>query len=396
MKLKKTLLLLISLALLINCSSEEKTTEDLSVKKSQPKENFNLKSVEKNLIIENSELIEGKIPPSNKKLDFSLEKNKIIGLPKYGFDIVIKSTEKYSGIYFQLKSKDGNEVSDNYFNISTTKSKGSSAKKELSNKTSIEEEKTTINVLIDATILPELVCGLIYIYDELGNVSNSEEICITIPPLGGNKSIIGNWKLQKKEFTLLGESFTQLDNQELCYIQPYLQRNYENLPSFDLSRIKNNCINAENLIPELGKVCSFFSESELTINSDNSTVFSVTNKGKLLSLRQTSMDCELVLINSLPSNQVKNKNLGYWIYNQEKQIFTNIVETTLEQLNENDPFTETEIFSDENELLKFTYIVEYKVIRLTANELVLVRESVEKHPETLAEIINKTTYYYTK
>jgi len=51
MNLKKTLLLLISLTLLINCSSEEKTAEDLNGKKNQSNENFNLKSIEKNLII---------------------------------------------------------------------------------------------------------------------------------------------------------------------------------------------------------------------------------------------------------------------------------------------------------------------------------------------------------
>jgi len=288
---------LITLILIINCSSDDKDLpEDLSLKKEgilQETQNPSIDKLQKGISINNSELILGDIPSSTKDLNFSIEEKEIIGLLNYGFELKLNVPNNYKGAYIQLKS-DNQNISKKYFKISKSLN---TSKKEVSP----NDEKSltsTIKVVFDDSIKPGSFCVQVSYFDDNGDTSPIKEACIKVLDWANNPKYIGNWKLKKIVHRANNNTFTILANTKACDSFNMVSTSSDN-------RIPDIC-NA-NTVKESNIWC-FFHNTEFNLNSDGSNNFKTTYRSLIPFTDDTCVTERRVFFDD------KRTSNGYWTY----------------------------------------------------------------------------------
>ena len=137
--------------------------------------------------------------PSTKSLAFSGE----------GFTVKFNSDADFKGVYLQLQNTDGTKA-DSYFDKEMSSS-SSSYKKFKSSKNikatflsknakmakKNEDAPFEFDVDFGAAIQLGTFCYSICAYDAEGNVSEPQEVCVTVKAFGGNSNLVGTWSLSK-------------------------------------------------------------------------------------------------------------------------------------------------------------------------------------------------------
>jgi hypothetical protein len=220
-----------------SCKKEENSTNTSGVEEIANSQNSTEKfkietaTLEKGISVENATSKEGNPPQWNdENFDFNLDKTKTSGFQDTGLRIDFSSSEEITGAYIRFKDSDGN-AAKNYFDVQISaednseedyKTKSSKKSNTLFKAKSTKTEDTqTIEVNFSSDIPAGTFCYEICIYDENGNISAPQEVCVTVEAWGGNAKLVDNWKENSSntycEYTDTiscydGNSFTYTDN----------------------------------------------------------------------------------------------------------------------------------------------------------------------------------------
>ena len=146
--------------------------------------------------------------------------------------------------------------------------------------------------LIDGTNLEEVyeIC----VYDGAGNISNPQEVCVTVESWGGSSKIVGEWNLFEEVDIFGGESDTTLVGEEDCSGVEEIECNNENTFMTDY-------------------YCYLTHNSSLTFNADGTFEYTSSDSSKEIKLFESKESCEAIY------DEVERSELskGNWAYVQD-------------------------------------------------------------------------------
>ena len=160
--------------------------------------------VSDNLLISGGTEMEGMPPAPNGTLSFDASGTSKSAFLGEGFDISLNSDSQIVGAYIQIKTEDGTSA-DSYYdiNIDANASDNKSSKKinKRSSKAVMTQKENDISLDVDFTneIEPGIFCYEICVYDGEGNISEPQEVCVTVESWGGFAAAVGNWNMTKEE-----------------------------------------------------------------------------------------------------------------------------------------------------------------------------------------------------
>lgn len=170
-----------------------------------------------NIIITGSAKIMGVPPTPNGAISLDLSSVTKTGLPEEGFDIDFSSEVDVVGAYIQFKATDA-AISDSYFDVDLLKNAeapdtDSKSKRRMSAKMPSDN---AINIDFTPQLQTGNFCYVICVYDQAGNISAPQEVCVTVNSWGGNPDLIGTWNLTRNEEIFDGEIDTETVGIEDC------------------------------------------------------------------------------------------------------------------------------------------------------------------------------------
>lgn len=198
--------------------------QDPAEEEEQPTEASNM--IADNVVIKGGTKIDGAPPASNGAITMNLSNAGTSAVVDEGFNIPVISEADVIGAYIQFKAIDGG-LSDSYYDVDilanqeesdingkTPKFKTSKRKKAggLTYKTTDGE----LDIDFGADIGPGEFCYVICVYDAAGNISEPQEVCVTVNAFGGNETLVGTWNLVRYEDTVDGITETELIGEEYC------------------------------------------------------------------------------------------------------------------------------------------------------------------------------------
>lgn len=273
--------------------------------------------VSDNVIIAGGTKMEGTPPSPNGAISLDLSDSGKIAFLDEGFDVSLSSDTELTGAYIQFKSKDGS-VSDSYYDVDLQTNNSDEGSKFLGRRRVKKSSRSLVANKIDETLLdvdfntniePGEFCYEICVYDAQGNISEPQEVCVTVESWGGLAAAVGNWNMIKEEKTLEdGTVATYLLGEQSCDTVEEFTCNDGG--SFESSR---NCltINHENL----------------SINADGTYTYKYDEDYKYLNSTQSKVNCESIFEDD---SYILN-SYGKWAYVSEDEILV-FIERSYETL----------------------------------------------------------------
>lgn len=159
-------------------------------------------TVADNVIINGGTKNEGTPPTSNGAITLDISETSKTAFLDEGFDVSLNSDSDIVGAYLRFIAEDGT-VADSYYDISLeTNSTDELAKRSIGNrnrKSSLISKSDV--VFLDVDFGPQITAGKfcyeICVYDNEGNISEPQEVCVKVEAWGGNSEAIGKWSLDK-------------------------------------------------------------------------------------------------------------------------------------------------------------------------------------------------------
>jgi len=212
-------------ALLItaSCAKDEANPDQLSQEQSEELESTPLEVnvVSDNVVIKGSTKEEGESPAPNGAISLDVSNTSKSAFLDEGFDVKLSSDGDIVGAYLRFKTEDGNSA-DSYYDIDIDENStfGKSSKKVKSrfrNASNLiaKVDEANLDIGFNSTIEPGTFCYELCVYDAEGNISNPEEVCVTVESWGGNSSAVGKWMLTKTYKAATSQDFQAL-NVEYC------------------------------------------------------------------------------------------------------------------------------------------------------------------------------------
>lgn len=201
-------------ALLFIASCAKDTADTISDKIDEVAEELEstpleVNSVTDNVIITGGTKEQGSSPVPNGDISLDISETSKTALLSEGFNISLSSDGSIVGAYLRFKAEDGT-AADDYFdiNIDENSSDAKSTKKKKSKFKGLTAKVDPISVDVDfnTTIAPGTFCYEICVYDADGNISNPQEVCVTVESWGGSSIVLGEWSLTKEVDTINGET----------------------------------------------------------------------------------------------------------------------------------------------------------------------------------------------
>lgn len=242
----------------------------------------------------------GDSPVPNGAISLDISKASKTALLGEGFDISFSSDGDVVGAYLRFKTEEGT-VANSYYDIDVDEnsednksSKQTRFKFKYSNTLSTKTDETILDVDFNTTIEPGTFCYEICVYDAAGNISEPEEVCVTVESWGGSSAIVGEWNLFKEVDLFGSESITILVGEESCDDEEVLDCTSEG--SFTAS-----------------DYCYLTNGSSFTFNEDGSFEYSYSDVHKELKYNESKDSCEAVY------HEFEHTELskGKWAYVQE-------------------------------------------------------------------------------
>lgn len=291
---KSTLLITAIACFTFSCSSSDDNSSDSKDELAQEQNETENRVIptselESGIRIDGSTSELGTPPSPNGKLDFQINTEKQEAFQEAGLDIKFSTLDDIEGVYILFQDSDGNKL-ENYLDVPLSALEGKVASKKHAklskqNKT-FNENEYTIDVDFD-NILPGTFCYEICLYDESGNISVIEEICVEVEAWGGNSEIVGEWLFDRYD-----EDFDDEDETEV------------------------NCENGDTII------VSYVGEEDetwiLALNADGSYYETYEGSEEYLNYEATQSSCSAVYNES----NYNDKYSGKWAYNEDKQTLT--------------------------------------------------------------------------
>lgn len=325
---KFTLLLTSFICLTFSCSKDDNnssgSSEDIA-KAQNETENRTIPTSE----IESGVRIEGAtskpgLPPSpNGSLDFQISTDKQEAFQEAGFDIQFSTTSNIEGAYILFQDSEGNKL-NNYLDVPLSSLQGKkSANKRTKvskkhNKLSTSNKVSTENdYILDVdfdNISPGTFCYEICLYDDNGNISAIQNICIEVEAWGGNSSIVGKWIFDRTADETEENGSTSID----CESGETITVNYRS----------NN--DKETWI--------------LVLNADGTYYETYEGSEEYIDYDASRSSCSAVYETSI----YEDKYSGNWAYNEDKETLT-IIDFKYEDLldaSENETYPDGSVYFD--------------------------------------------------
>lgn len=347
----KTLVLAL-LVIFAACSKDETSGNDDQAIEELENTSLQANDVADNVVIQGGTKNEGTPPTPNESISLDVSSSSNVALLGEGFDVSISSNASVTGAYLQFKSDDGS-ISDSYYDIdlNANSTTGKSARRlfgSKKNKTSFtsKEDETTLDVDFNANIEPGTFCYVICVYDDEGNISAPQEVCVTVEAWGGNSEVVGKWNFVKEEETFAGETSTSLVGEESCS-EPF----------------EFFCDN-ENMI-QLSYSCYTVGDAFIRFNEDGTFEFASNDSSKIVNQEASASECSAIY-EEYEDNSVGS---GQWAYNSDSQKFILVIyqveytyngqtETYTYEPGEAEAFVETDGLSVEDNFLVYLEEVE--------------------------------------
>lgn len=240
----------------------------------------------------------GSAPTPSGNLTFQVQAGSQGAFQSSGFDVEFTTSTEIAGAYIQLKDLDGNNV-DGYFDVPAT-SINANGRKRSDNSGPAKpspfgrrkaEGSLAIDVDFAATVLPGQFCYEICVYDQAGNISEPQEVCVEVEAWGGNAEIVGEWLFVRSE---------PIDENEI-----------------DLVPI--NCDNGQTL-EGVAETRELQNDWIFVLNADGSYYEQYFVEEELLDEEQTMASCSPVYKEAEVTED--DKYLGFWAYNEEAETLT--------------------------------------------------------------------------
>lgn len=241
---------------------------------------LDIEEVSDNVLINGGTKMEGAPPTPNGAISLDLSNTGKAAYLGEGFDVSLKSDANITGAYLQFKSKDGN-VSDAYYDVNLEindtseddkSSKRRRVRREGKESLTLKNNDASLDVDFNSNIEPGEFCYVLCVYDGAGNISEPQEVCLTVKSWGGSSTLVGFWKLTKDDYTQDGETVTTDLGEENCNY--YNDWDCEGGGTFQLGQ------------------CDTRDVHEIKINSDGTYDFELRISGRYVDPTLSEVNCE--------------------------------------------------------------------------------------------------------
>lgn len=208
------------------CSNDDAPNDNISTEEAEQLESvqLNANEVSSNVIIPGASRMQGNPPAPNGAISLDVSNSTGTAFLGEGFDISLSSNGNPIGAYIQFLSNDGTAAEDyfdvNIANNASGKVRGASFMGHHHGKLGAlfaKVDDTKINVDFGLEIPPGQFCYEICVYDEQGNISEPQEVCVTVESWGGKDDMEGDWVMVWEERSENGETIVFETGQEACY-----------------------------------------------------------------------------------------------------------------------------------------------------------------------------------
>ncbi len=201
-------------------SEEQQSQEQEEQLESTPLE---VNMVSDNVVINGGTQEDGTPPVPNGAISLNLSDAGQTAFLGEGFEVSLDSDAELVGAYIQFKAKDGT-IADSYYDVdldaNKTEDSGKSSKKRNLKKNAFDLsskiDEVELDVDFNENIEPGEFCYVLCVYDAEGNISEPEEVCLTVESWGGSSELIGLWKLTKDDYTQEGVTVSADLGEEVC------------------------------------------------------------------------------------------------------------------------------------------------------------------------------------
>lgn len=336
--------------LLASCSSDDTQSEGNNAEIIEARA-IESKTVFDNLVVEGATKETGAPQTPNEAISFTLNKENTSALIADGFDIEFSSPNSVSGIYLQIKDVEGN-LADGYYDIPVSQNGLKNARIHESKrrgflktrKNAIHKKATNDDTSIDvdftSIIEPGTFCYIVCVYDDEGNISAPQEVCVTVESWAGNDDLVGMWNYTKTEVTYDGITETINVGEEDCVEESLFCDNQEILEFTN---------------------CDTLDSFKLTLNSNGTYSYEVLGSYKDIDYAASISSCQLVSSVSEESYSAS----GNWAYDKDSG---NLILVELEYTETEEGVTDAETYD-----IGDAYVIELKV-DLNGNNLTLADE----------------------
>ncbi len=226
MKLLEYLLIAALLCMIYSCSSDDSQGNAITTEEAEELESVQLEAdeVSTNVVIAGANKVQGNPPAPNGAISLDVSNSTGTAFLGEGFDISWSSDGNPIGAYIQFLSNDGIAAQD-YFDVNIAANL--SGKRgvatflnhgnQKSNALNAKNDDTAINVDFGVDLPPGQFCYEICVYDEQGNISEPQQVCVTVESWGGMDDMEGNWIMVREERSEGGQNVVFETGQEACY-----------------------------------------------------------------------------------------------------------------------------------------------------------------------------------
>ena len=226
MKLIEYLLIAALVGMIFSCSNDDSDNNDITTEEAAQLENTQLEAndVSANVIIPGATKFQGNPPTPNGAISLDVSNSTNTAFLGEGFNISFDSNGAPVGAYIQFLSNDGIAAQE-YFDVNiASNASGKAGKTSFLNRNhgksiihAAKNDDTTINVDFGLEIPPGQFCYEICVYDEQGNISDPQEVCVKVESWGGKDGMDGLWVMVREERSENGQDIVFETGQEACY-----------------------------------------------------------------------------------------------------------------------------------------------------------------------------------
>lgn len=329
-----------------SCSKEEEVSpiskeaeEEAQLQNASEEQAIPIATLSQGIVITGAEKESGTPPTPTGKLDFTLSSDQQEAFQRTGFTIEFSTDMPVTGAYIRFLDTEDN-AANHYFDASLSADQGSrfapsrnSVKKSTLSHARTMQDNQEISVSFDESVPAGRFCYEICVYDDQGNISAPQKVCVEVEAWGGNASIVGEWIFDRSE--------PADDNNEKDTLQ---------------------CENGQEIITDYYK--EYENEWTFVLNGDGSYYEIYNETEESLDYEASRSSCSAVYEESETDS---DKYSGNWSYNEQAQTLT-VVDFKYENLldaADNEEYEEGDVY------------FEGVAAEVIAGELVLTETSTE-------------------
>lgn len=193
-----------------------------------------VENITENITIRGASLITGDMPVPNNGIQLSLPEVSENAFLDAGFEIPISTNADVSGAYIRFIN-DKNKAATSYYDVDLEANENTGKSSSFNSPRLFKKSKNTktakgtefrLNLGFTPQFDAETFCYEICVYDDQGNISAPQTVCITVKEWGGSTALLGQWNFMYYEdfyegSTTIEEAGIEYCDSFGCYITDY-------------------------------------------------------------------------------------------------------------------------------------------------------------------------------